>query len=86
MCILIFALVLRRCTHVYSDFALFLRRCTHVRRRKRGKWRWKVDKGDSRMRPIRMIQRTTRQIVVKDYVFFIFPIMLRLLFSRNWNL
>ncbi|MFS7901011.1 hypothetical protein Hanom_Chr00s160673g01825301 [Helianthus anomalus] len=25
------------------------------RRRKRGKWRWKVDKDDSRMRSIKMI-------------------------------
>ncbi|KAJ0556032.1 hypothetical protein HanIR_Chr07g0309031 [Helianthus annuus] len=68
------------------------------RRRKRGKWRWKVDEDDSRMRSIRMIhvclfawsirmiQHTARRIVVKDYVFFIFPIMLRLFFSRNWNL
>ncbi|KAF5795118.1 hypothetical protein HanXRQr2_Chr08g0335981 [Helianthus annuus] len=93
-----FSLFLMRCTHVYSDFALILMRCTYVRRRKRGKWRWKVDKDDSRMRSIRMIhvclfawsirmfQHTTRRIVVKDYVFFIFPTMLRLFFSRNWNL
>ncbi|MFS7936439.1 hypothetical protein Hanom_Chr05g00415571 [Helianthus anomalus] len=95
MCILIFALVLRHCTHVYSDFALFLRRCTHVysdfcyvfnamRRRKRGKWRWKVDKDDSRMRSIRMIhvclfawsirmiQHITRRIVEKTMSFLFF--------------
>ncbi|KAJ0819548.1 hypothetical protein HanPSC8_Chr16g0697381 [Helianthus annuus] len=37
------------------------------------------ESGDGRS--IRMIQHTTRRIVVKDYVFFIFPIMLRLFFS-----
>ncbi|KAJ0844310.1 hypothetical protein HanRHA438_Chr15g0701031 [Helianthus annuus] len=32
---------------------------------------------------IRMIQHTTRRIVVKDYVFFIFPIMLLLFFYET---
>ncbi|MFS7917028.1 hypothetical protein Hanom_Chr03g00184311 [Helianthus anomalus] len=34
---------------------------------------------------IRMIQHTTWRIVVNDYVFFVFSIMLGLLSLRNWN-
>ncbi|KAF5795648.1 hypothetical protein HanXRQr2_Chr08g0342201 [Helianthus annuus] len=43
-----------------------------LRCRQREKWRWKVDKDDSRMRSIRMLQHTTWRIVVKDYVFLFF--------------
>ncbi|KAM0025371.1 hypothetical protein Hdeb2414_s0021g00573841 [Helianthus debilis subsp. tardiflorus] len=50
--------------------------------RKREKWRWKVDKDDSRMRSIRMIQHITRRKVVKDYVFCFFDYVGFIVFTK----